>query len=155
MVPRLDLELRLPGEAYVRLSRSPMRLCRERAAGQRQFHDRADALALELADVELPDARDEAQMVVGTPAAVTVQPIRAHVAMGNGLGVGRRRRVGGEIVLEPATHEAEVRVEMRRAIPFTSERRHDVDVLGQKALHRVEEGGVGTELEDRAGAGVA
>src|SRR5438046_9476767 len=68
MVPRLDLELRLPGEAYIRLSRSPMRLCRERAAGHRQIHDRADALALELANIELPDAGDEAQMVVGTPA---------------------------------------------------------------------------------------
>src|SRR5437867_471737 len=155
MVPRLDLELCLPGEACVRLSRSLMRLCRERAAGHREIHDPADTLALELADIELPDAGDEAQMVVGTPAAVTVQPVRAHVAMGDGLVVGRRRRVGGEIVLEPATDEAEVRVEMRRAIPFTSERRHDVDVLGQKALHRVEEGGVGTELEDRAGAGVA
>src|SRR5437867_83027 len=116
MVPRLDLELRLPGEAYVRLSRSPMRLCRERAPIDRQIHDRADALALEFADVELPGAGDEAQMVVGTPAAVTVQPVRAHVAMGNGLGVGRRRRVGREIVLEPTTDEGEVRVEMRRAI---------------------------------------
>src|SRR5207244_4519405 len=48
MVPRLDLELRLPGEAYVRLWRSPMRLCRERAAGHRQIDDRADALALEV-----------------------------------------------------------------------------------------------------------
>src|SRR5438093_383499 len=95
MVPRLDLELCLPGEACVRFSRSPMRLCRERTAGHREIHDRADTLALELADVELPDAGDEAQMVVGTPAAVTVQPIRAHVAMGNGLGVGRRRRVVG------------------------------------------------------------
>src|SRR5438093_4815900 len=155
MVPRLDLELCLPGEACVRFSRCPMRLCREDAAGHREIHDRADMLALELADVELPDASDEAQMVVGTPAAVTVQPVRAHVAMGNGLGVGRRRRVGREIVLEPTTDEAEVRVEMRRAVPFTCERRHDVDVLGQKALHRVEEGGVGAELEDRAGAGVA
>src|SRR5438445_13882534 len=136
MVPRLDLELRLPGEAYVRLSRSPMRLCRERAAGHRQIHDRADALALELADVELPDAGDEAQMVVGPPLAVAVEPVRAHVAMGDGLGVDRRRRVGREIVLEPATNEAEVGVEMRRAIPFTCERRHDVDVLGPKALHR-------------------
>src|SRR5438132_11092428 len=141
MVPRLDLELRLPGEAYIRLSRSPRRLCRERAPGHRQIHDRADALALELADVELPDAGNEAQMVVGTPAAVAVQPVRAHVAMGDGLGIGRRRRVGGEIVLEPATHEAEVRVEMRRAVPFTCERRHYVDVLGKQALHRAEEGG--------------
>src|SRR5438093_11908890 len=115
MVPRLDLELRLPGEAYVRLSRSPMRLCRERAAGHREIHDRADTLALELADVELPDAGDEAKMVVGTPAAVTMEPVRAHVAMGNGLGVGRRRRVGSEIVLEPTTDEAEGGVEMRRA----------------------------------------
>ena len=130
MVPRLDLELCLPGEACVRFSRSPMRLCRERAAGHREIHDRADTLALELADVELPDAGDEAQMVVGTPAAVTVQPVRAHVAMGNGLGVGRRRRVGREIVLEPTTDEAEVRVEMRRAISFTCKRRHDVHVLG-------------------------
>src|SRR5437879_1729393 len=130
-----------------------MRLCRERAPGQREFHDRADALALELADVELPDAGDEAQMVVGTAAAVTVQPVRAHVAVGNGLGVDRRRRVGREIVLEPATNEAEVGVEMRRAVPFACERRHDVDVLGQKALHRVEEGGGGAELEDRGGGG--
>src|SRR5437879_9356590 len=129
MVPRLDLELRLPGEAYIRLSRSPMRLCRERAAGHCQIHDRADALALELANIELPDAGDEAQMVVGTPAAVAVQPVRAHVAVGDGLGVGRPRRVGREIVLEPATDEAEVRVEMRRAVPFTCERRHDMDVL--------------------------
>src|SRR5438309_8909304 len=120
MVPRLDLELRLPGEAYIRLSRSPMRLCWERAAGHRQIHDCADALALELANVELPDAGNEAQMVVGTPAAVAVQPVRTHVAVGDGLGIGRRRR-GGEIVLEPATHEAEVRVEMRRAVPFTCE----------------------------------
>src|SRR5438876_2335141 len=155
MVPRLDLELRLPGEAYIRLSRSPMRLCREHAAGHCQIHDRADALALELANIELPDAGDEAQMVVGTPVAVTVQPVRTHVAVGDGLGVGRRRRVGREIVLEPTTDEAEVRVEMRRAVPFTCERRRDVDVLGQKALHRLEEGGVGAELEDRAGAGVA
>src|SRR5439155_11866009 len=137
MVPRLDLELRLPGEAYVRLLRSPIRLCRECAPGHRQIHDRADALALELANIELPDAGDEAQMVVGTPAAVTVQPVRAHVAVGNGLGVGRRRRLGREIVLEPATDEAEVRVEMRGAVPFPCERRHDVDVLGQKALHWV------------------
>src|SRR2546430_16137193 len=82
MVSRLDLELRLPGEAYIRLSRSPMRLCRERAPGHREIHDRADALALELANIELPDAGDEAQLVVGTPAAVPVQPVRAHVAMG-------------------------------------------------------------------------
>src|SRR5947208_15240286 len=110
MVPRLNLELRLPGEAYVRLSRSPMRLCRERAAGHRQIHDRADALALELANIELPDAGDEAQMVVGTPAAVTVQPVPAQVAIGDGLGRGRRRQVGGRDVLEPATTGAEARV---------------------------------------------
>ncbi len=72
-----------------------MRLCRERAPGQREFHDRADALALELPNVELPDAGNEAQMVVGTPAAVTVQPVRAHVAVGNGLWIGRGRRAGG------------------------------------------------------------
>src|SRR5438093_13320846 len=121
MVPRLDLELCLPGEACVRFSRSPMRLCRERAAGHREIHDRADTLALELPNVELPDAGDEAQMVVGTPAAVTVQPVRAHVAVGDGLGVGRRRRIGREIVLEPATDEGEVRGDMRGAVPFPTE----------------------------------
>src|SRR5438552_17115900 len=114
MVPRLDLELRLPGEACVRFSRSPMRLCRERAAGRREIHDRADTLALELADVELPDATDAAQVVVGTAAAVTLQPVRAHVAMGDGLGVSCRRRGDGEIVREPATDEAGGRVAERR-----------------------------------------
>jgi hypothetical protein len=71
------------------------------------------------------------------------------------LGVGGGRRVGCEIVREPATDEAEVGGEVGRAIRLARERGHDVDVRGQHALHRFEEDGVGAELEDRAGAGRA
>src|SRR5207253_9098218 len=110
-------------------SRSPTRRLRERAVDGGEVDDRADLLAPALADVELADAGDEAQMVVGAAAPVAVEPVCAHVTVRDGLGVGRGRRVCREVFLEPSTDESEVGVEMRRAIWLAFERRHDVDVL--------------------------
>src|SRR2546430_4722342 len=84
--PRLDLEPRLVAEPRVGLSRSPTRRLRERAVDGGEVDDRADLLAPALADVELADAGDEAQMVVGAAAPVAVEPVCAHVTVRDGLG---------------------------------------------------------------------
>jgi hypothetical protein len=73
----------------------------------------------------------------------------------DGLRVDVRRRVGCDVLLQPATDEAEVRIEVGSPICLARQRRYDVDKLGHQALQGTEEHSIGAELEDRAAAGVA
>ena len=113
--------------------------------------DRGQALLLEFAHLGVADGGDERRMVVGPPLLVAMAPVDAGIAVRHRVRIRARRRRHGHRSLHPGARKPVVRGELRRAVGFLPERRDDVNAIRRHALHRLQQFGVGAQLQDRAG----
>jgi len=156
--PRLELQARLLTHLLVALRRAVLRLEAERQRQLRERLQRVDLAFDEFAPLQPRDPRDEREVVVLAPPLRASARPRADVAVIARLRIGpceQRLEVALARRLEPRAHPAEVRGELVDAELLRSDRRNDPKALRPHALRERQELGVQTELQDRAGAGLA